>query len=213
MAASPRDAEGDRLVVRSEPQKSDGDAVVYADLPSRLAAYLIDAIALTVILFGLLIVLSVVLGPTIHFRQPADVLKAHITVNHGRAIIDAIVATIANAAYFVLSWRSLGGSPGQRLLGIRIGRAMDGGRIELRPAFIRWLLMGSAFGVLIVLVDGIVPGLRASVAALAVVWQVILLLTVARSPRKQGIHDRAAGTVVVRVARLARWPAADEQTA
>ena len=43
-----------------------------------------------------------------------------------------------------------------------------------------------------------------------VAWYAVLLVSVARSPTKQGLHDRAAGTAVVKQARLVSWDVHDD---
>jgi uncharacterized RDD family membrane protein YckC len=169
---------------------------VYAGVPSRLAAYLVDAIILSLVAFAIVVILGLILGPTVQFREPTDVLRARITVDHARALVDALVATAVGAAYFAVAWSRFGASPGQRLLGLRV-RMTSGDRLTLRVGFVRWLLLGAPLSVLVVVADGTLPGLRPSLAFLAIAWNVVLLVSAARSPAKQGIHDRVAGTVVV----------------
>jgi uncharacterized RDD family membrane protein YckC len=78
-------------------------------------------------------------------------------------------------AYFILSWPILGASPAQRLLRIRVVNARNGERIQIGRATLRCI--------------GLV------VAALPLGAG---LLWAAFDSRKQGWHDRIAGTMVVR---------------
>jgi hypothetical protein len=62
-------------------------------------------------------------------------------------------------------------------------------------AFRRWLAMGSWVGMFAVLP---LVGALASLALLG--WQLVLLVTTASSPTRQGLHDRAAGSAIVQPA-------------
>jgi hypothetical protein len=79
-----------------------------------------------------------------------------------------------------------------RLLRLRIGREVDGGRLARVPALRRWVTMGSWIGLagLLPLVDQL-----AGYAILA--WSVVLLVTVLRSGTRQGFHDRVGRSVVL----------------
>lgn len=104
------------------------------------------------------------------------------------------VLTIAlSALYFIGSWS--GGrraTLGQRLLKIQVGNAFDGRSLTFDQAIRRWLGLGE-FIVLL----GLIPGFTAAVG-LALLWQIVLLITTATSPSKQGLHDRLANSAVVR---------------
>ena len=79
------------------------------------------------------------------------------------------------AAYHVLLWTYVGGTVGQRLLGMEVRREADGGRIGFWRACLRYvglLISWWAFG--------------------------IGLLWVGVDPRSQGWHDKIASTFVIR---------------
>ena len=98
-----------------------------------------------------------------------------------------------SALYFIGSWS--GGrraTLGQRLLKIQVGNAFDGRPLTLDQAIRRWL----GFGEFIWLI-GFVPGL-AGFSSLYFLWALVLLITTAASPTKQGLHDRLANSAVVR---------------
>jgi uncharacterized RDD family membrane protein YckC len=63
----------------------------------------------------------------------------------------------------------------------------------------RWLALGAPFGIAQALNP--LPGLGILIGLAAFVWFIALLVTTAQSPTKQGLHDRYAGTVVVKAAR------------
>jgi uncharacterized RDD family membrane protein YckC len=82
---------------------------------------------------------------------------------------------VLSLVYFVGLWTYMGGSIGQRILGMRVVDAATGQPIGLGKAVVRWLgLLLSFF-----------------VCFIGVIW-------VAFDPRKQGWMDKIAGTVVVR---------------
>jgi uncharacterized RDD family membrane protein YckC len=89
-----------------------------------------------------------------------------------------LVAVVAWLAYMTLAEATVGASLGKLLVGVRVRRA-DGGRVTVAGAAVRNLLR---------LIDALpyfIPYLVGGVA-------------VARSPQRQRLGDRAAGTVVVR---------------
>jgi uncharacterized RDD family membrane protein YckC len=107
-----------------------------------------------------------------------------------------LVAVLAWLAYMTLAEATVGASLGKLLVGVRVRRA-DGGGVTVAGAAVRNLLR---------MIDALpffIPYLVGSVA-------------VARSPKRQRLGDRAAGTVVVRahsvqaggelVTSASRWP-------
>jgi RDD family protein len=178
--------------------------IVFADVPSRLVAYAVDALILTIVVFVGALVVSALIGPTVRFGDAGDALRGEVAVDRSRAIVDGVISTALGSIYFIGSWIVLGGSPGLRLLGMRLRRETDGGRIGFRAAFVRWLLLGGPFGLATLLALG-VPVLRLSMGAAVAAWYLILLVTTARSASKQGLHDHYAHTVVTKVARRPSW--------
>ena len=87
-----------------------------------------------------------------------------------------------------------------KMLGLQIGDQADGHSISWNQALVRWLLLGIAatlttFAVYVPSVVGLVLAIG------GFVWLVGLLYTMAQSPTKQGLHDRAARTVLVKGSR------------
>ena len=128
----------------------------------RVVAYIIDAIILGII-GG---ILSVPLG--VNYSDVNSLSSAGARTSNG---IDLVLSLV----YFVGLWTYMGGTIGQRILGMRMVDATSGQPIGLGKAVIRWLgLLLSFF-----------------VCAIGVIW-------VAFDGRKQGWMDKIAGTVVVR---------------
>lgn len=117
---------------------------------------------------------------------------------------------LVTGAYFVWFWTSRGATPGMRLMGIRLV-GEDGAPLASSRAVTRYLYVGlpialaTAFAGLIPLgVDfgpSVTLGMLGFTAALLVVasvaWLLVLGFTVARDVRAQGVHDRAARSIVV----------------
>jgi uncharacterized RDD family membrane protein YckC len=174
----------------------------YADVPNRLMGYVIDAVILAILSFVGAVIISVVFGPVVTFNLSAE---PHVSVNSGLAFANAGLGTAISALYFVVTWRRLGGSPGQRLLRMRVWAAPSGGSITLRQGIVRWLFVGLPVGVeamLSVALSGQAETLLLSGLA---TWCIVLLVSTARDPMKRGFHDRIAGTVVIKSARSAPW--------
>ena len=128
----------------------------------RVVAYIIDAIILGII-GG---ILSVPLG--VNYSDVNSLNSAAARTSNG---IDLVLSLV----YFVGLWTYMGGTIGQRILGMRVVDATSGQPIGLGKAVIRWLgLLLSFF-----------------VCFIGVIW-------VAFDARKQGWMDKIAGTVVVR---------------
>jgi hypothetical protein len=174
-------------------------------VPNRLVAYAVDVVLLALVVFLAAAVLSVLVGPSVEFEPAADQLAGVVDVDTGRALLDTVVAALLSAAWFAGSWAVAGATPGQRLLRLRVRRAPDGGRVPPGRALVRWLLVGGPSVVAGAATAG--PALLAlGVWLLAALWLVALGVSVARSGHGQGLHDRVAGTDVVKVAHQAPVP-------
>jgi uncharacterized RDD family membrane protein YckC len=181
-----------------EPADGPDRSVAYADAASRLVAYLIDGVLVGVAIFVVALVLMKVLGSTLP-AVAADGTRGSVDV--GRALVNAVVATIISGLYFVGCWAAFGRTVGQRLLGMVVLREMGGDRLRPSQAFVRWFLLGAWWGVLAVLLLPI-PAAGWLLALAIGVWDLVLLGTTARDGRKRGLHDRLAGSVVHRSVRL-----------
>ena len=90
------------------------------------------------------------------------------------ALIHAVFGILL--VYPVVCWTECGCTAGRWLLGIRVLRARDGQRLDTSQAALRW----GALVLTVLLSDG------------------LLLMFVALGRHKRGVHDRLAGSVVVR---------------
>ena len=158
---------------------------VYADVPNRMIAYIIDIIILAVINFVVSLVLFGIMG-----------------ISVGSALIVLAVNLVISIGYFVWCWSSRRMTVGMQLLGLQIGSETDGSTITTNQALVRWVILG-------------LPGVLASVSSywsdslgfllslVGLIWIIALLVSIAQSPTKQGYHDRYAHTIMVKSARRA----------
>lgn len=175
------------------------ESSAYADAPNRLVAFAIDAVILTVLVFLTSVLVSVVFGPVVELDSDGS---SPLEVDQGLAVVDATIATLVSLVYFVGTWRWLRGSPGQRSLGMRLTNEL-GDALTLSRGVFRWLPIGLPLGIAAVLI-AVLPGLGDLLVDLVVlIWYALLLSTIAGSRTKQGWHDRLAGSVVVKRARMA----------
>ena len=171
---------------------------VYADVPNRAIAYIIDAI----ILFVINVVISIIVGtflPSVTIDPDATNIFAAVRVNPAAVIVTALIGLVINGIYFVYTWTRMRGSPGQKLLGMQVGNAADGATLTQDQAIKRWIFLGAPFGLASALNPLPAIGLLIGLAGLA--YFIYLLISTAQSPTKQGFHDQQASTVVVKAAR------------
>jgi len=166
----------------------------YADVPNRIMALIIDIIVLSIIGFALATLFGgLVTGPGA-LDSPGGELDVVAF------LVVALLQLGISFGYFGYFWTATRATLGMKLLGLQIGDEIDGRSISWRQAFIRWLLLG---------IPSILASLAAYVPAMIAViltlmgigWLFLLLYTMAQSPTKQGLHDRYAHTILVRVGR------------
>ncbi len=158
--------------------------LVYADVPNRAIAYIIDAI----LIFIAIIIVSTILG--------AVGLAASGFVS---SIVIGIVGLAVGAAYFIYTWTSMRATVGMKALGMQIGNAGDGKTLTMDQAVRRWLALSAPS----IVAQAFAPiGLIGTLLALAAfAWFIFLIYSTAQSPTKQGWHDVFANTMVVKAAK------------
>ncbi|CAN5634411.1 hypothetical protein BH23CHL7_BH23CHL7_00060 [soil metagenome] len=157
----------------------------YADVPNRVFAMIIDVIAMIVIQFVLVAILAGGALLTGGFQA--------------MALVANLVAFVIWGAYFIYTWSTMRGTLGMKALGLQVGHQADGRSLTYQQSAIRF---GVLFGPQIVLglLGALIPAL-AGLGLLSFVWLVVILVTMAQSPTKQGLHDKYAESMVVKAGR------------
>ena len=172
-----------------------GASMVYADLPNRIIAYIIDIIVLVI----LNIVVGIVLAAIGLAATSGSGLN--VSTNWIGSIIFALVGLAISGAYFIYSWTNRRATVGMKALGLQIGTFPGGATITMDQAVRRWLALGAIFSIAQVFNPIPLLGLLLGLAAL--VWVIFLLYTTWKSPTKQGWHDVFAQTAIVKATKAA----------
>jgi uncharacterized RDD family membrane protein YckC len=143
--------------------------IVWAGVAVRLGALILDTIiaGIAFVACSIFAAAFAVYGPggSIDHYEPA-----------GYAILWLCILAIF--LYQPLAWWRLGGTPGQRALGLRIVRESDGLPLRLGAVILR-------YAVWFVLLLTVIPAIIAAVLA-------------AEHPAKRAWHDEASGSVVIK---------------
>ena len=153
-----------------------------AGVGARLVAWFLDGFIVILLTALILFVIASVAG--------GSILEDPVT----SAALTAIVLTGVSFLYFVGLWTAgSAATVGMRSIGMRIVTAPGGRPFGIGPAVIRWVAFGYPFSLL-----SLIP-VVGEVASYALIgWIIVLLLTTAMSDTNQGLHDRWAGSAVVR---------------
>ncbi|OGO52891.1 MAG: hypothetical protein A2Z32_14525 [Chloroflexi bacterium RBG_16_69_14] len=169
--------------------------MVYADVPNRIIAYIIDIIVIAVISIAVGAVLAIV-GISVVSGSGTGATTNWI----GSLILTAFGLAISGA-YFVYSWSNQRATIGMKVLGLQIGDAPGGATITTNQAIKRWLALGAAFSIAQALTP--LPGVGVLISFAALGWVIFLLYTTWKSPTKQGWHDVFANTMIVKATKAA----------
>jgi len=178
--------------------------LVYADVPNRIIAQIIDAVLVGIVGLIIGVILFAVIGsPTTVTTVPDSTqilgVRFETSTNWIATIISALFGLALSAGYYIYTWTAMRGTIGQKALGMQVGNASDGATLTMEQAVKRWLAVGGVFSLAQFLNP--LPGVGILIGLASFVWVIALLYTTATSPTKQGIHDKYAGSVVVKAAR------------
>jgi uncharacterized RDD family membrane protein YckC len=170
---------------------------VYADVPNRVIALIIDGIILAIITFIVTAVLYGIVGAPVTLNLEPGILTTE--VNYVSTLLGAILSLAIGAAYWIYSWTAMRASPGQKMLGMQVGNSPDGATLTQEQAIRRWAVLFAPFSLSQVVY--VLPTLGALLGLATFIYAIYLLYTTAQSPTKQGFHDKFANTVVVKASR------------
>jgi uncharacterized RDD family membrane protein YckC len=176
------------------PPSAPASGLVYADVPNRAIAYIIDVILVAIVNF---IVFAILSGMGLSVVTIGS--SGAIEVNYVAAFIQGIIGLVISAAYFIYTWTAMRATIGMRVLGMQIGNAGDGKTLTTDQAVRRYLAL-AAPGILAQVLSPL-PAIGFVIGLLAIAWFVYLIYTTANSPTKQGWHDVFAHTQVVKAAK------------
>lgn len=168
--------------------------LVYADVPNRAIAYIIDAIVV-----GILgAVVTAILG-SVGLAPVTINADGTLEVQYVASLLNGLASFVIGGAYFIYTWTAMRGTLGMKALGMQIGNAGDGATMTMDQAIRRYLALGAVFTIAQALSPLPSIGILVGLASLA--WVIFLLYTTAKSPTKQGWHDVFANTMVVKAAK------------
>ena len=168
--------------------------LVYADVPNRIIAYILDAILVGIFTFIVGVILAGLGLRAVTVNQDFSV-----SVNYVGAFVQGILALLISAGYFIYTWTRNRGTVGMKILGMQIGNAGDGATLTTTQGVRRYVAL-SAPAIIAQVFNGI-PLLGIVIGLAGLVWYIWLIYTMAQSPTKQGWHDVFANTQVVKAAR------------
>ena len=178
----------------SQPVQPGPAGFVYADVPNRAIAYIIDAI-----IIGIVNIVAFAILSGIGLSVATFDLNTGFTYNYVASFILAIVGLVISGAYFLYTWTAMRGTIGMKALGMQVGNAGDGKTLTMDQAVRRWIALGAPVAVAQAFNPLPAIGILLGLAAFA--WLIFLLWTTYKSPTKQGFHDTFANTMVVKAAR------------
>jgi uncharacterized RDD family membrane protein YckC len=169
--------------------------IAYADLTTRIIAYIIDVVILVIV--G--IVVNLVFGVALL----AAILTGGGAVSILIGVIILVIDVLLAGIYFIYTWTNMKASPGQRILGVMTVSEADGSALTFNAALARFVIM-FAPGYVASLASYVVPGILGLLLSLAgLAWTIFLIYTTANDARRQGFHDHYAHSVVIKPATVA----------
>jgi uncharacterized RDD family membrane protein YckC len=173
------------------PTPATPTGLVYADVPNRAIAYIIDIIIVGIVAA---IVNGVLTGMGLSSVTVRPDLR--VDINYAGTLVQGVVGLLISAGYFIYTWTSMRATLGMRVLGMQIGNAADGKTLTTDQAIRRYLALSAPSILSQVLFP--LPLIGFIVGLWSLAWFIYLVYTTATSPTKQGWHDVFASTMVVK---------------
>jgi uncharacterized RDD family membrane protein YckC len=182
------------------------DDAVYAEAPVRIAAFAIDV--LLALVLGQLASQTLAVAATWWSRQPGVAQDQAVLAASGSHVI----ASVAMTLLFAYLWRVFRQTPGQMALRLHVLRRGTGERLSRAAALARWLVLYLPLALVMSYqtLSGALARIPATanldqlhVVTVALVlpfawWLLLGVSVLAERRRGRGLHDRLAGSVVVR---------------
>ena len=100
--------------------------LVYADVPNRIIAYILDAILVGIFTFAV-----------------GAILLGFGLTGFAAAVVQGILGLLISAAYFIYTWTQMRGTLGMRALGMQIGNAGDGATMTTNQGIRRYIALSA----------------------------------------------------------------------
>ena len=165
--------------------------VALADVPNRIIAAVIDFIILGIVGFIVSTITTSLLGDAILGGIFGDIRVPSLL----SSIVAVVLMLVITGGYFIWMWTQMGGATvGMRVLKLSVRDSTSGGPITQQQGINRWLVLGAPYA--LAWFQWSVIGLLVGIGLL--VFYIYLLITVAQSPSRQGMHDTYSNTVVAK---------------
>jgi uncharacterized RDD family membrane protein YckC len=166
--------------------------IAYADLTTRIIAYIID------------IVILVIVGIVVNLVLLTTFIAAIVTTGSALFVLLSVVVLVFDVLlagiYFIYTWTNMKASPGQRILGVMTVQEADGTALTFNQALARFVIM-FAPGYVASLASTVVPGILGLLLSfVGLAWTIFLIYTTANDAKRQGFHDHYAHSVVIKPA-------------
>ena len=167
---------------------------VVASFGRRFGALLLDGIGIAVVGAIAVAALHIPGVATTTTAANGGTETTYMVTNSGWS---AVSLALISAVYCISFWATSGATLGQRMLGLHVFDAAGPKPLPLQGAAVRWFVL-FGIGYLIGAIAILSPNTSGVVGLGQLAWVIILAVTTYQSPTKQGWHDRAAGSYVVR---------------
>lgn len=169
------------------------DGYGVAGIGARLVAYWLDTLIVSIIPI-ILAVTTTDWAALVEWARTLDGTTPAVLPITLSIVVVTMVSTGLGYVYFVGFWTGPGqATPGMRILGMRVIDAAGGTTMSVKAATKRWIGLGDPISVL-----SLVGPLQVVAGVVSSLWSFVLMLTTLASPHRQGLHDRWAGSQVIR---------------
>lgn len=183
--------------IAATPGFPDVPSLVYADLPPRIVAFLLDLVAIGLIGVVAASTVGALLGGVLR-----DSITAANEIDPVALVVVLALHLAGSAAYAIVGWSRLERTVGPAIVGLQVVDEAEAGIVTTAEAARRWVIVGiPATLVTVILYLPVLVGWIAAAGGAILLF--LLVVSIVRDPVGQGYHDRVAGTVVVKSSRRA----------
>jgi len=165
--------------------------VALADTPSRFIAAFIDFFILGIVGVIVSSVTTSLLGDNFLGIFGLGTFKTPSLIS---SLVAVVIVLVVSGGYFIGMWTRMGGATvGMKVLKLSVRDAASGGPITQQQAINRWLLLGAPLAI-----TWFQAFLGFILGIVVIIYYIYLLVTIAQSPVRQGLHDTYSKTVVAK---------------